>query len=170
MSETVPEVDGVEQALLLEEIKVGCTLAMLSCLDRPHRIAYVLGEILELEGPEAAEVLGIEPAAFRKRLERARSDVVAFTRAKCGLVEPERRCRCRRRLAHALRTRRVDPERLLFATNPGHARAFPSVLAGIRRLEALRRAAALYRSHPPPQLPRDFARDLRQLLDEAGLG
>src|SRR5262249_13365317 len=36
----------VEEALLLEEVKIGCTLGMLSCLDRPHRLAYILGEIL----------------------------------------------------------------------------------------------------------------------------
>src|SRR5262249_32166228 len=77
-----------DAALLLEEVKIGCTLGMLTCLDRPHRLAYVLGEILEMEGDEAARVLGIRPAAFRKRLSRAREAVVAFTRAKCGLVSP----------------------------------------------------------------------------------
>ena len=56
-----------ERSLLTEEVKIGCTLGMLQCLDRPHRLAYVLGEILELPGPEAAEALGIAPARFRKR-------------------------------------------------------------------------------------------------------
>ncbi len=46
--------DDTEQSLLIEEVKVGCTLAMLQCLDRPHRAAYVLGEIMELSGPESA--------------------------------------------------------------------------------------------------------------------
>jgi DNA-directed RNA polymerase specialized sigma24 family protein len=54
-------------SLLIEEVKVGCSLAMLQCLDRPHRAAYVLGDILELSGPEAADVLEIAPALFRKR-------------------------------------------------------------------------------------------------------
>jgi len=44
-----------ERSLLTEEVKIGCTLGMLQCLDRPHRLAYVLGEILDLAGPEAAE-------------------------------------------------------------------------------------------------------------------
>src|SRR5262245_48569680 len=79
-----PEASG-ETALLLEEIKVGCTLAMLTCLDRPHRLAYILGEILEMEGAEAARVLEIGAGAFRKHLSRAREAVVTFTRAKCGL-------------------------------------------------------------------------------------
>lgn len=165
LSDAAAPPSGVEEALLLEEVKIGCTLAMLTCLDRPHRLAYILGEILEMDGSEAAQVLEIEKAAFRKRLERARADVIAFTRAKCGLVEPERGCRCRRRVAHAARAGRVDPHRLLFAGDEERARGFPSVLAEIRRLDALRRTAALYRSHPEPRAPRDFARDLRKLLD-----
>src|SRR6266478_6135580 len=53
-----------ERSLLTEEVKIGCTLGMLQCLDRPHRIAYVLGEILDLPGPEAADALGITSALF----------------------------------------------------------------------------------------------------------
>src|SRR5262249_36909959 len=53
---------GVDQALLLEEVKIGCTLAMLLCLDREHRLAYILGEIVELDHNEAAEVLEITTA------------------------------------------------------------------------------------------------------------
>ena len=53
--------DYAEQSLLIEEVKVACALAMLQCLDRPHRLAYVLGEIFEFSGPEAADALGISP-------------------------------------------------------------------------------------------------------------
>ena len=67
-----------EQSLLIEEVKVGCSMAMLQCLDRPHRAAYVLGEIMELSGPEAAEVLeilaGTLPEAPAARA-RGRADV-----------------------------------------------------------------------------------------------
>jgi len=154
-----------ETALLLEEVRVGCTLGMLTCLDRPHRLAYILGEILEMEGEEAARVLAIRPAAFRKRLSRAREAIVAFTRAKCGLVSPERPCRCRRRVDQAVRLGRVDPRRLLFATDAARARRFPEVLAEIRRLQDIRRAAALFRSHPQFAPPADFAAQIRKLVD-----
>lgn len=164
LSEERPSLPGVEHALLLEEIKIGCTLALLTCLDRPHRLAYILGEILEMDGTEAAEVLETDAATHRKRLERARADVIAFTRARCGLVAPERPCRCRRRVARALGSGRVDPNRLLFAGDPARARAFPGVLAEIRRLDALRRSAALYRSHPQARAPADLVIALRALL------
>ena len=32
-----------ERSLLVEEVKIGCTLGLLQCIDRTHRLAYVLG-------------------------------------------------------------------------------------------------------------------------------
>lgn len=165
LSECPPAAEGsVDEALLLEEVKVGCTLGMLSCLDRPHRLAYILGEILEMDGPEAARILEIDQATYRKRLSRARADIVAFMKAKCGLVSPDRPCRCRRRVRHAIDRGRVDPRHLLFTSDADRAQRFPSVLAGIRRLEEVRRAAALYRSHPDLAAPEGLAREIRRLL------
>ena len=76
------EPGSAERSVLVEEVKVGCTVAMLQCLDRPHRLAYIGGEILDVSGPEAAEILQITSDAFRKQLQRARAEVVAFTSAK----------------------------------------------------------------------------------------
>lgn len=140
-----------DRELLLEEVKIGCTMAMLLCLDRNHRLAYSLGEILELDHREAAEVLGITPGAYRKRLSRARAAITAFMTSRCGLANPANPCRCRRRVAAAIALGRVDPTQLLFASSLEQARRFPQVLAEIRRLEDSRRAAALYRSHPQPR-------------------
>jgi RNA polymerase sigma factor (sigma-70 family) len=75
-----------DQALLVEEVKIGCTQGMLLCLDREHRIAYVIGEVFELSSEEAAAVLGISAAAYRKRLSRAREKLRAFMANHCGLV------------------------------------------------------------------------------------
>ena len=53
-----------ERSVLIDEVKVGCSLAMLQCLDRSHRIAFVLGDIMELSGPEASEILEIDRRCF----------------------------------------------------------------------------------------------------------
>ena len=165
LSEHSHAADGsADEALLLEEVKVGCTLGMLSCLDRPHRLAYILGEILEMDGREAARILEIDQPAYRKRLSRARARIVAFMKAKCGLISPDRPCRCRRRVQHAMDRGRVDPRHLLFASDADRARRFPSVLAGIRRLEEARRAAALYRSHPDLAAPKSLAQEIRRII------
>jgi RNA polymerase sigma factor (sigma-70 family) len=157
----------VDQSLLLDEIRVGCTLGMLTCLDRDHRIAYILGEILEMDGSEGAAILDISPAAFRKRLSRARTSIVDFMQRKCGLVNPDNSCRCHRRLTHARQIGRLDPARLRFAGTLTEASRFPEVLQEIRKLKATQRAVALYRSHPQYVAPEDFVGRVRRLIENA---
>jgi len=154
----------VETTLLLEEIKIGCTLAMLLCLDRPQRLAYILGDILELPGNDAAQILEITSAAFRKRLSRARAEIVSFMRSKCGLINPRNSCRCSRRLKQALKMNRIDPQNLLFAHDGNSAKRFPEVLNKIRTLEETQRAVALYRSHPELASPEDFVPFVKKLV------
>lgn len=153
-----------DKALLLEEVKVGCMNGLLTCLDRPGRLAYILGEILELDGVEAANILHISPAAFRKRLSRARSAVIAFTRAHCGLVDPANACRCARRLPVAQAMKRVNADALMFA-DAASARAFPATLDRIRRLDVVRRTAALYRSSPQPGAGQELLDRIRAALE-----
>lgn len=154
--------DDPETSALLEELKIGCTLAMLSCLERPHRLAYILGEILELTDAEGARVLEISPAAFRKRLSRARQSITDFMSGHCGLVRPENACRCHRRLGRAMALRRVEPERLQYVPTLESAHRFPEVLKTIRALEESRRAAALFRAQADREV--DFTLELRRLL------
>lgn len=81
------QIPDVDDALLAEEVKIGCTTAMLLCLDRGHRLAFALGEILELDHNIAAEILDTSPGAFRKRLQRARSKITNLMRQRCGLYD-----------------------------------------------------------------------------------
>ena len=64
---------------------------MLLCLDRDDRLAYILGEVFEIDSVQAATIVRISPAAFRKRLERSRRRVVEFMEGHCGIVNPDRR-------------------------------------------------------------------------------
>ncbi|MGH8598208.1 MAG: RNA polymerase sigma factor [Gammaproteobacteria bacterium] len=167
LSDAPLRVDGdLDGVMLLEEVKIGCTLAMLQCLDRDHRLAYILGEIIELDHIHAAEALETTPAAFRKRLSRARANITEFMTAHCGLINPSNACRCRRRVGTAVAVGRVNPSELRFATSLQQAKRFPGLLAKIRRLEESRRAVALYRSHPTATASADFIAWLKQLLAE----
>lgn len=155
-----------ETSLALEEIRIGCTLAMLQCLDRNHRLAYILGEIMELDHKTGAEILGIEPAAFRKRLSRSRTDVTSLMQARCGLFDPDNLCRCSRRVQKAIELGRADPDDLLFANSYEQARRFPLILAEIRKIESARRAAHLYRAQCEPPSQDDFAGYVERLLSD----
>lgn len=149
--------------LLLQEMRVGCTLGMLLCLDRAHRITYILGEILDFDSNQGASILGIKPETFRKRLERARNEIVEFMKAHCGLANPANGCRCHRRLKRAMQLKRIDSNQLLFAHDRAGAREFPDVLAQIRRLEDAQRVVALFRSHPEYNGP-SFAASIQRVL------
>src|SRR6185437_17097941 len=86
--------NAADSALLEQEVKIGCTSAMLLALDREHRVAYIVGDVFELRSDDAAYLLDIEPAAFRKRLSRARMRLRAFMQQHCGLIEGRASCRC----------------------------------------------------------------------------
>lgn len=150
-----------ERSVLIEEVKVGCSLAMLQCLDRPHRVAFVLGDILELSGPEAAEILDIEPALFRKRLQLAREAVHNFLRAHCGLVSDAAACRCHRRVpSAALMTSGTQP--LTFARR---ATSFQEARAFVRQVEDARSAFAVHRTSDIRASSVDFAQHIIDSLD-----
>jgi RNA polymerase sigma factor (sigma-70 family) len=155
---------SIEDALLVEEIKIGCTHAMLLCLDRSHRMAYILGEIVAFDGEEAARILRITPAAFRKRLSRARKEVAAFTQQWCGLLRPERPCRCERRVDRALSTGRVTVGQYQFAAAAHSGRNFAKVLETIRQLNAVQGTAELYRSHGDVRMPVNLLVNLDRLV------
>jgi RNA polymerase sigma factor (sigma-70 family) len=147
-----------EQSMLIEEVKVGCSLAMLQCLDRPHRVAFVLGEILELSGPEAAEILGIEPALFRKRLQLAREAVLDFTRSYCGLVSDSASCHCNQRVsASAVTSSFSETQPLHFASR---ATSFQEARDLVRQVEDAGAALALHRTSAPKASTIDFAQRL----------
>jgi RNA polymerase sigma factor (sigma-70 family) len=151
-----------ERSLLTEEVKIGCTLGMLQCLDRPHRLAYVFGEILDFPGPDAADALGITPALFRKRLQHARTAVESFTRTYCGLASDTATCACHRRVPAALRVGRIREEAVDFARE---ASSYQDTRLYVRRVEEARWALEIHRSNRPRASSVDFARRLIDVLD-----
>lgn len=107
--------DGPDYQILLDELRISCTMAMLLCLNPPHRMAYILGDILELEHQEASDALSISKDNFRKQLSRARAKVIQFTQASCGLVNTCAKCSCNRKLRGSIKRQRVNPEQIKFA-------------------------------------------------------
>jgi RNA polymerase sigma factor (sigma-70 family) len=161
---TPDEAGGVPAALLVEEAKIGCTLAMLMCLDRRQRVVFVLGEILGVTDRVGAEVTALSPENFRQVLARARRDLYSFMNDKCGLVNTTNPCRCARKTRGFIDKGYVDPN---------HVQFVPERLVEIRtvtpsrvlELDALeRRHAELFREHPMLPAP-DEVLSIRRLLD-----
>jgi hypothetical protein len=161
--------DSPEQSLLEEEVKIGCTQAMLLCLDRDERIAYILGDVFELRGDDAGQILGIGPAAFRKRLSCARERVPSHELPHCGLVNADAACSCSRRVAPAIRRGRVDPAHLLFAGRGDPTPRRLPVLEAVGEMERLHDIAAIHQSHPRYRAPERVTAEIKRVLQSTKL-
>jgi RNA polymerase sigma factor (sigma-70 family) len=150
--------------LLVDEARIGCTSAMLLCLDRAQRLVYVLGEILDVTDAVGAELLETSRENFRQRLARARRDLKNFMNDKCGLVNQANPCRCARKTAGFIRCGHVDPANLLFARDRVRQvrEVAPTKADALATLDA--QYADVFRQHPFYE-PRDLVPALRRLLE-----
>jgi len=148
-----------EDPLAVAEVKLGCTLAMLTCLDREHRVAYILGEIFDVSSSIGAAIAEVSEQVYRQRLSRARRQLEAFTRSYCGVVSARAPCSCDRRVKRAAELGRIERDNLRLARHP-----VGSVAGEVREMEALHSTAALFRNHPPYAAPASIAERLKELV------
>lgn len=104
-----------DKSLLEQELKTGCTLAMLQCLDRDLRMAFILGSVLKIKSSVAAKITGVKPDNFRKRVELSRKLLGSFLNVHCGVYNTANACRCSKRINSALKCGQINREQLNFA-------------------------------------------------------
>lgn len=143
----------IGHGLLVEEAKLGCITAMLMCLDRRQRLAFVLGEVFGVTSEQGAEIMETSAANFRQLLARARQDLYQFMQDKCGLVNAANPCRCTKKAGAFMRRGWLDPHRRQFTAER---------LAAVREVaparldelhDAQRRYAEVYRDTPLTDAP-----------------
>jgi len=164
-----PKTVPVELPVLVEEVKNGCTMGMLLCLDRKQRLIFTVGAILGASDAVCAEILEMTPDNFRQCLARARRDLHNFMNNQCGLVNKNNPCRCPKKTRGFIEQGHVDPHHLLFV--PAHVERVRDVAPEtFREVEDVveRQHAALYRDHPFLQPP-DQGGWLRRLLESPDL-
>ena len=83
-----------DAGILEEELKTGCMMGMLICLERSDRLVFLLGAVFGVKDVMGAEIMGITRENFRKVLSRAREKVYSYMNGVCGVVNPENSCRC----------------------------------------------------------------------------
>jgi len=170
----VPEFDPPDPAtvpvpveILVEEVKVSCTMGTLLCLDGRQRLVFVLAVCLGLGDEDGAEIAGVTPANFRQILSRARHDLYEYLRGNCSLVEPGNACACARKTRAYVQAGFVDPRNLRFASS--HLRRVRDIVDGRADEsmdEFMKAAEDIYRGHPFCDVPAQ-AEKLREIL--AGL-
>lgn len=148
------EVNNAERKLLEEEVKIGCSMGMLQCLDTKSRITYILGDILEFNSNEGAYIQGISAEAFRKRLSRTRNKINRFTKQHCGIVNPANKCRCHKKIDCAISKGKINGKHLLFAAE--------GLVSSITKVES---AAGLIQSNPEYELPERRLNEIKKMME-----
>lgn len=157
---------GTDKTLLAEEVRIGCMQGMLQCLDKKVRIAFILGELFEVTSEEGAVILGITPAAFRKRLSRGREQLTGFMRNNCGLVNSSNQCRCMNLIGPDIRDGWIDPVNLQFVGPRCRARIDVGVRDRLEELDEISRAIELFHSYPEYDGPPETIVDLvKKMID-----
>jgi RNA polymerase sigma factor (sigma-70 family) len=158
-----------ERDLLAKEVMIACIQGVLLCLDREQRVAFILGVVYELDGNRGGYVLGITPEAYRKRVSRAKTILRGFLVRTCGLVNEANPCRCERQIPYSVKTRLVNPQRLLFATHSTGPENDGLVLECLRDMDEVQRLTTLFRQ-PGYRAPNTFLERLKGLMAAEGLG
>jgi RNA polymerase sigma factor (sigma-70 family) len=152
------------QHLFVEEIRISCLQGVLLCLDREHRLAYLLADVFDVSSEQGADILEITRTAFRKRLSRARGRIQDFLTKKCALINQDNPCHCEHQVASQLDTGRFDEKNIIFAKHPCRIKDKENTLNHIREMDELRQIAALYKRYPDFRAPTVFIENLRSLV------
>ena len=144
--------------LLEEEVKVSCTQGLLLCLNEAHRLTYILGEILEFNSIEGAEILEISPDNFRQQLSRARTKIRSFLEQKCGLANPQNPCRCHKKIDHLIELGLINPP--FYRFTKGSQRSIDL----FNKIDHLEKSVAIYRSTPQYTSPESIVHKVKQII------
>ena len=166
---TVPPAsfNEAETRILAEQVMSNCVSAILLALSRDERIAYSLAEVFGFSGPECAEILDIDEATLRKRLQRGREALESYMKKSCGLVNANNACRCARQIPVHLAHDFIRPDELLVRrrTQPSKSAITPERLRDLAEIE---RVACLYRDDVDGT-PEALLERVREFIGQGGL-
>ena len=147
--ETPSEADQASEPFLTEEVKIKCTSGMLLCLSREQRFLYVIGELFEVDHQLGAEIFGLTPASYRKRLSRIRRELYQWMHNRCGLVNKSNPCRCAKKTKGFVERGIVDPDHLVWNETHRHRiEDFATQQLTELQISSDTVYAKLYRKHP----------------------
>jgi len=148
--------------LMLNEVRISCTMAMLLCLDQKHRLSYILGYIFELEHQEASEILGVSKDSYRQQLSRAKKKVEAFTSTSCGLVSSSALCACDKKIKCAINKGRINPSNMPLSKNCEES--YQDVKKNLEETKEDLKSIFLHQSIPLYQSPESFVSLVEELV------
>jgi RNA polymerase sigma factor (sigma-70 family) len=156
--------DNPDYQVQLNELRISCTMAMLLCLKLPHRMAYILGDILEMDHEEASQILSISKDNFRQQLSRSRAKVVKFTHQSCGLLNKCANCHCDKKLTAAIKKERINPLALTLATD--NVLAYRDVKTALSKTQQALKTVTLQQSIHRYKCPTELSNIIELLVNQ----
>ncbi|MCK6618579.1 MAG: RNA polymerase sigma factor [Cyclobacteriaceae bacterium] len=147
-----------DRDILALEVKLSCSTGLLLCLTREQRVAYLLGEVFEVDSREGAFITDSTAENFRKRLSLAREKIRSFMQGHCGLINTDNPCRCNKRINSGLESGRINPKQLNFADKFSEQEV-------VSQVEELISVATLYKTQPIYDTPEKIVNEIKQLLE-----
>ena len=146
------------------ETRAICTHALLSALNRSHRLAFILGVVIGVDSREGSQILDISPAAYRQRLSRARARMQNFLTNNCGILDNSNRCSCGCILSVYLQRGWIHPDKPMFAAKNDQEDEPARLGDYLREMDELGQLTALYRSTSPSSP--DFVARVKRIYDD----
>lgn len=156
--------DAYEEAELVEEVRRGCVLGMLMCLNREDRLTLILGEVLNLSSQDGGYIMDTSAETFRKRLSRARKTLVSFVSRQCGLVNEANPCRCNKHVRNSIHVGSLDPKNLVYACPHDAQSRIEMARYQQSDLDKVCRTVALFRSQPQYPSRTEYRESIRELV------
>ncbi|KAI9441994.1 hypothetical protein F5148DRAFT_1293306 [Russula earlei] len=148
--------DAKEKKMLEEEVQRVCTLGMVQCLNEQSRIVFILGEVLEFNSIEGADLMNISPENFRQLLSRARKKITDFTYTYCGKTRIGARCSCDKAINRSIAKGLINADLLLAET------AASATL--LNNLDGLLTNKAFFQQPPSKTVPAKIMEEIRKAI------
>jgi RNA polymerase sigma factor (sigma-70 family) len=147
--------------LLEKELKIGCTNAILFCLDKKSRVVFILSSIFEINNKDASDILNISFDNYRQILSRTNKKITSFIKADCGLVNENAKCKCRKRIKVAIDRKRLNPEKLIYSRQLIEKKEFAKTVDELDELDSI---ALVYKSNPYYCAPEKIIAEIKEII------
>ncbi|OLQ94533.1 hypothetical protein BIY21_08595 [Vibrio ponticus] len=167
MTEQAPtlEASDPERSALLEETRLSCLQAMLSCLDKESRLIFILSESYGVTSQEGALILDITPDAYRARLSRGKKLLQQFMDQRCGLINKNNSCQCHQPAAIRLQHQSGVKSSISCSAQLSSKKGRAELLAQLDEFEEIERVIAMFRLYPEYDSPDSFSHIVSNLME-----
>lgn len=160
--------DSSKLPFLVYNIQMACTNAMLLCLSKNYRIAYILGEVFGVSSEEGSWILDIGNDLYRKRLSRARLQMDEFLGKQCSLSNSTNPCKCNNRIRYMEKKGKIQTY-LEYSKIMESTGKWKDTTVLYPEIKKIRKVAEIYRNIPDLEPKDETLLKIQNLLTKGSL-